>query len=46
MTNEEFEDRTLDIEHYRKASVRGVIFDNENNIAIIYSPKENYYKLP
>jgi hypothetical protein len=46
MTNKEFADRILDVKNYRKHSVRGVIFDDNNNVAVIYSPKENYYKLP
>jgi len=46
MTNEEFEDRILDVKNYRKSSVRGVILNAEKKVAIIYSAKENYCKLP
>lgn len=46
MTNEAFADRVLDIKNYKKTAVRGVILDQENKVAIIYSPKEHYYKLP
>jgi 8-oxo-dGTP diphosphatase len=46
ITNEEFTERVSDTKNYRKVSVRGVIFDDKKNVAIIYSSKENYYKLP
>lgn len=46
MTNTLFEDRIFDTPNYRPISVRGVILDQEKNVAIIYSPKEHYYKLP
>ena len=46
MTNEEFEDRILDVKNYRKSSVRAIISNAEKKVAIIYSAKENYCKLP
>ncbi len=46
MVNDGFEERILDTKNYRQSSVRWVISNGRNQIAIIYSSKENYYKLP
>ncbi len=44
---------TIDLKNYnpngkqfRRPSVRGIILDGDNNIAMVYSQKEHYYKFP
>jgi len=46
MKNESIKSKQFELWNFKKNAVRGIIIDSNNNVAIIYSSKENYYKVP
>jgi len=46
MKNESIKAKQFELWNFKKNAVRAVILDRDYNVAIIYSSKENYYKVP